>query len=75
MSTPTVFAVIGCHRHDPEALLLQGDDGLHYVWTSPSSEPALIHGDRSSTDWSATWSFDHRDDSDGDLSSPTGSRR
>ena len=74
MSTPTVFAVIGCHRHDPQALLLQGDDGLHYAWSSPLSEPALIQSDRPAHDWSTDWSLDRQDGYD-DPSSPTGSRR
>ena len=60
MSTTTVFAVIGCHRQSPEDLLLQGDDGLRYAWSSPSSDPAPIADD----DLERDWVFDQQDDED-----------
>ena len=66
MTTTTVFTIIGCHRQDPETLLLQGDDGYRYVWLSPFSEPALIEDDPSVTDWS----LDGRDDGDADPFGP-----
>lgn len=60
MSTTTVFAVIGCHRQSPDDLLLQGDDGLRYAWSSPASEPAPIDDD----DLERDWLFDQQDDDD-----------
>ena len=31
----TLFAVVGCHREDPDHLLLLGDDGHHYACHVP----------------------------------------
>lgn len=62
MSSTTVFAVIGCRRSDPQTLLLQGDDGSHYVWMSPSSEPALIDDELWATDWFLDQHNDQNDD-------------
>ncbi|HEV2526940.1 MAG TPA: hypothetical protein VGT61_00600 [Thermomicrobiales bacterium] len=46
----TVFAVIGAHRDDPDNLLLRGDDGRHYTWSSPDQEPAPWADDASEPD-------------------------
>lgn len=33
---PTVFAVVGENRDDPDRLLLLGDDGRHYQYELPA---------------------------------------
>ncbi len=53
---PTIFAVIGSHRDDPEQLLLRGDDGRHYTWSSPEDDPAPWADDDPEPD--DTWQLD-----------------
>ena len=39
--TCTVFAVVGQHRHDPERLLLRGDDGRYYAYAGAGQPTAI----------------------------------
>jgi hypothetical protein len=43
-----VFSVIGQHRDEPDRLLLWGDDGRFYAWTTDLPEPIEIEP---SPDW------------------------
>jgi hypothetical protein len=58
----TIFAVIGSHRDDPDWLLLQGDDGRRYTWTSPESDPSPVDDHESDPD--DPWQLDARADED-----------
>jgi hypothetical protein len=48
---PTVYAIIGEHRHDPDRLLALGSDGRHYAVVLPS-------GDAFPTEPDDEWSMD-----------------
>ena len=41
----TLFAVVGCHREDPDRLLLLGDDGRHYASHLAEDPPAPVEAD------------------------------
>lgn len=51
MTTTSIFAVVGCHRHRTHELLLQGEDGRWYAWASPSSEPSPVEDKELETEW------------------------
>ena len=38
----TLFAVVGCHREDPDRLLLLGDDGRYYACHVPADPTGLV---------------------------------
>jgi hypothetical protein len=39
---PTVFAVVGEHRADPDRLLLLGDDGRYYAYQTDDGVPIAV---------------------------------
>jgi hypothetical protein len=39
---PTVFAVVGKHRADPDRLLLRGDDGRYYAYETDDGAPIAV---------------------------------
>lgn len=50
---PTIYSIVGEHRHDPARLLLLGSDGLHYVMSLLDE-----HGEIEPIDPGSEWSID-----------------
>ncbi len=62
MSTTSIFAVIGCHRDRTDELLLHGEDGRWYAWSSPASEPSPVDLDELETEWRIDGRTDESDE-------------
>jgi hypothetical protein len=40
-----IFSVVGHHQHDPDRLLLLGDDGMHYQYDLPHDSTTPVEPD------------------------------